>query len=40
MDGGHQSLDDAEIVVDDLGQGGEAVGGARSIRNLTRGWRR
>jgi hypothetical protein len=29
--GGHQTLDDAEFVVQDLGQRGKAVGGARSV---------
>ena len=36
MDGGHQSLDDTKIVVDNLGQGREAVGSTRSVRNLIR----
>lgn len=28
VDGGHQPLDDSEVVVDDLGEGGKTVGGA------------
>ncbi len=31
MDGGHKTLDDAELVVDDLSQGGQAVGGAGGV---------
>ena len=31
MDGGHKALDDAEIIVDDLGQRRQAVRGARSV---------
>lgn len=31
VDGGHETLDDAELVVEDLGQGSQAVGGARSV---------
>ena len=31
MDGGHQSLGDAERVVDDLGHGSQAVGGAGGV---------
>lgn len=31
MDGGHQALDDGELVVDDLGEGSQAVGGARGV---------
>jgi hypothetical protein len=31
--GGHQALDDAKVVVDNLGQWGQAVGGARSVRD-------
>lgn len=31
MDGGHETLDNSEVVVDDLGEGGEAVGGAGSV---------
>ena len=33
MDGGHQAFDDAEVVVDDLGDRGQAVGGAGSVGN-------
>ena len=31
MDGGHEALGDAEVVVDDLGQRSQAVRGARSV---------
>ena len=31
MDGGHETLLDAKLVIDDLGQGSEAVGGAGGI---------
>lgn len=31
MDGGHESFDDGEVVVENLGEGGEAVGSARSV---------
>ena len=31
MDGGHQALLDAELLVDDLGQRGQAVGGAAGV---------
>ena len=31
MDGGHETLLNAKLVVDHLGQGGKAVGGARGI---------
>ena len=31
VDGGHESLSDAELVVDDLGEGSQAVGGARGV---------
>lgn len=31
VDGGHQTLDDGEVVVNDLGQGSQAVGGAGSV---------
>lgn len=33
MDGGHQTLDDAEFIVDNFGQRSQAVGGARSVGN-------
>ena len=33
MNGGHQTLDDSKLVVDDLGQGSQTVGGARSVRD-------
>lgn len=31
VDGGHETLNDAKLVVDDLGEGSQAVGGARSV---------
>ena len=31
MHGGHETLGDAEVVVDDLGQRGQTVGGARRV---------
>lgn len=31
VDGGHETLDDTEVVVDDLGEGRKAVGGARRV---------
>ena len=31
MDGGHKTLNDAEVVVNDLGKGSEAVGGAGCV---------
>ena len=31
VDGGHETLDDAEVVVDNLGEGSQAVGGARGV---------
>ena len=31
VDSGHEALNDGELVVNDLGEGGQAVGGARSI---------
>lgn len=31
VDGGHETLDDGELVVDDLGEGSKAVGGARGV---------
>ena len=31
VDGGHETLDDAVLVVDDLGEGSQAVGGARGV---------
>lgn len=34
MDGAHEPLDDAELVVDDLGERHEAVGRARHIGDL------
>ena len=37
MDSGHQALDDLEVVVDDLGDGGQAVGGAGCVRDDVHG---
>ena len=34
VDGGHETLDDTELVVDDLGERGQAVGRARRVRDL------
>jgi len=31
VDGGHETLDNGEVIVDDLGERGKAVGGARSV---------
>lgn len=31
VDGGHETLNDTELVVDDLGEGSKAVGGARGV---------
>lgn len=31
VDGGHETLNDAKVVVDDLGKGSETVGGARGV---------
>jgi len=31
VDGGHEALDDAKVLVDDLGERGQAVGGARGV---------
>jgi hypothetical protein len=31
VNGGHQTLNDFEVVVDDLGKGSQAVGGARGV---------
>ena len=31
MNGGHESLDDSEVVMNDLGQGRKTVGGAASV---------
>jgi len=33
VNGGHQTLDDTKLVVDDLGERGQAVGGAGSVGN-------
>ena len=33
MDSGHQALKDAKVIVDNLGQGGQTVGGATGIRD-------
>ncbi|KAF3815804.1 hypothetical protein GH733_016238 [Mirounga leonina] len=37
MDGGHESLHDAEVVIDDLGQRSQAVGGAGGIADNLEG---
>ena len=37
MDCGHESLHDAKVVMDDLGQGGQAVGGAGGIADSLHG---
>ena len=34
VDGSHQTFDNAEVVVNDLGKRGEAVGRAGCIRDL------
>lgn len=31
VDGGHETLNEAEVIVDDLGEGSKAVGGARGV---------
>ena len=31
VDGGHEALDNAKVVLQDLGDGGQAVGGARGV---------
>ncbi len=36
VDGGHETLNDTEVVVDDLGEGCKAVGGAGRVGNLIR----
>mmetsp|Transcript_2577 Transcript_2577/g.4651 ORF Transcript_2577/g.4651 Transcript_2577/m.4651 type:complete len:498 (-) Transcript_2577:2604-4097(-) len=33
MDGGHEALLEAELIIDDLGDGGKAVGGAGGVRH-------
>jgi len=38
VNGGHETLDDTEVVVDDLGQGGETVGGAAGVGDDLHGW--
>merc|ERR1711931_498057 len=38
MDGGHETLNDSEVVVDDLGQRSQAVGGAGSVADNGHGW--
>jgi len=37
VDGGHESLHDAKVVMDDFCQGGQAVGGARGIADNLEG---
>lgn len=34
VDGGHQTLNDSKVVVDDLRQWRKAIGGAGRVRNL------
>ena len=34
MDSGHETLDNAKLVIDDLGQRSKAVSGARSVGDL------
>ena len=38
MDSSHETLDDAKVIVDDLGQGGEAVGGAARVGDDLHRW--
>jgi len=38
MDGAHESLNDSEVVVDNLGQRSQAVGGAGSVADNGHGW--
>jgi hypothetical protein len=33
VNGGHESLNNGELVVEDLGEGSKAVGGARGVRD-------
>lgn len=33
VNGGHETLDNLEVVVNDLCEGSQAVGGARSVRH-------
>jgi len=33
VDSGHETLNDTEVVVDNLGEGSKAVGGARGVRD-------
>lgn len=35
MDGGHETLNNTKLVVDHLGQGSKAVGGARGVTVYT-----
>jgi hypothetical protein len=35
MNGRHQTLNQAELIVDDLGQWSKAVGGATGVGNLS-----
>merc|ERR1719462_336519 len=38
MDGAHESLNDSEVVIDDLDQRSQAVGGAGSVADNGHGW--
>ena len=39
MDGGHETLNNTEFLVDDFGERSEAVGGARRVRDLPQTFR-
>jgi hypothetical protein len=34
MDGGHETLNNAKVVIDNIGQGSKAVGGARWVHEV------
>ncbi len=38
MNGGHETLDDAEVIVNNLGQGSKAVGGAARVGHNGHAW--
>ena len=38
MNGGHETLDNAEVIVNNLGQGSEAVGGAARVGHDSHAW--
>jgi hypothetical protein len=38
VNGGHETLSDLKVIVDDLGEGGEAVGGAGSVGDHLHAW--